>query len=176
MFEAPLILSVSVFFFFPKIKNRFCRYLPPLVFGLVFYTSFDVFYSFLKRSPHPSDLRNISTVTDFSPWFGQLIFIWLIIVPTASLLFLIWHTVKDYPPKKFFISWGGRLVSFFLIAMLLGSASFGDFYTKKFNYIDWSQERTIKSKGAALLSQSYGLEKVSILHSALSVICLNRSC
>ncbi len=159
MFEAPLILSVSVFFFFPKIKNRFCRYLPPLVFGLVFYTSFDVFYSFLKRSPHPSDLRNISTVTDFSPWFGQLIFIWLIIVPTASLLFLIWHTVKDYPPKKFFISWGGRLVFFFLIAMLLGSASFGDFYTKKFNYIDWSQERTIKSNGRLASFIYYGIQE-----------------
>ena len=41
---------------------------------------------------------------------------------------------------------------------------------------DGSRKLALIEMGAALLSQSYGLEKVSILHFTLSVICLNCSC
>ena len=67
LLELPLLVIISSVFLCRRAKGILFKFILPFFPLLSFYIFYDIFYSFLKRSPHPSDLHNISTVLDFSP-------------------------------------------------------------------------------------------------------------
>ena len=146
-FEPFFVVVLSIIFFFPRIRSSSTRYLLPLTPILIFYLSFDIFYSFLKRAPHPSDLRNIYTIFDFYPLFGIVVILLILITTTILLLLLTWSIARRYSSGEILISLLYRFAFCLIAVFLLFSGNLSKKYTETFNYIDWSQERTIRNNG-----------------------------
>ncbi|MEW6997489.1 LTA synthase family protein [Colwelliaceae bacterium BS250] len=144
--ELPFILMCSLTLFFPTIKNRFIRYVLPLVPFLVCYLMFDLFYNHLMRMPLPSDFENILSIFEFEVTMALgTIFVFLLI--PISILILAYSAAKKSPRKDFNLSIIIRLSVIVLAYVVLTSNVFIHYHKQIFNYSVWSQEDTIRENG-----------------------------
>ena len=96
--EVPFILMCSLTLFFPNIKNRFVRYLLPLVPFLVLYLMFDLFYNYLLRMPLPSDFQNMLSIFEFEVTMALGTILVFLLIP-ISILILAYSAAKKSPPN-----------------------------------------------------------------------------
>ena len=140
--ELPLLVMILFLLYIPYkslFKNAFLAFLPLLSLYIVY----DIFYYFLKRSARLSDFSNIVMLNDFSflMMLGMIFFVFLTIIP-ISLLFLGFRT-KNYRKNRALL-----LSKLFM----MGSLFFlfftnNNYLIKNFNYINYSQAKTIKYNG-----------------------------
>lgn len=143
--EIPILLLLFLIFYMPNIsllkRITFAAY--PVILTYIFY---DIFYSLLKRSPRIDDLKNASTVFDFSYLLASVsVSIFLV----ASGYFF-YEFVKHLKKLSQFEKMKQLILKAILISLLLGLPSlpnFHSFYEKIYENTSWSQERNIKNNG-----------------------------
>ncbi len=145
-FEIPFFLLCSLILYFPKIENKLVKFFVPIIPLLVLYLSFDLFYSFLARSPHPSDIQDFSTIFDFSLGMAFAILIFSSLIP-LSIVVILSHARKKYKLKSFIISTSCRILLIVTIATLLSSNIYTRYISQSYDEIHWSQRITIKNNG-----------------------------
>lgn len=157
--ELPLLVIISSVFFCRRAKGVIFKFILPFFPLLSFYIFFDIFYSFLRRSPHPSDLYNINTVMDFSPLAGYSVILFFIVLLPLVSFFMHAKIADEYSLKTFSFSVLKRILILVFIFSIFYFSPVRVFLVEKFNYIDWSQERTIKSNGRVASFIYYGLQE-----------------
>lgn len=157
--EFPFFLFLSLFCFFPLIKNRIVKYLFPIINVAIFYLSCDIIYHFHDRYPQPSDLKNINTVLDFSPLFSFIIFFSLVIIPVGSVVTLVWYAAKAYNKTTLVVSCFSRFMVFLVVVMVMSSSVFADYYIKIFNFVYWSPALTVRRNGRLATFLYYGIKE-----------------
>ena len=65
----------------------------------------------------------------------------------------------DMKDAEIILSFFLKIAALFVISFMIFSGSFNELYIKTFNYIDWSQERTIKSNGRVSSFIYYGMQE-----------------
>ncbi len=154
-FEVPFLLVLSLILYFPRVEGRVVRYLMPAIPILVLYLYFDVFYSFLSRSPRPSDVQNLVTIFDFSAGLS----IWIVTSAVAvvlSVTFLLYRAYLVYSPGSLAVSLSGRALLAGVVAAVLFSDAFADYFMESYEYVSWSQQRSIKNNGRFASFLYYG--------------------
>jgi phosphoglycerol transferase MdoB-like AlkP superfamily enzyme len=146
--EFPFILILLLLLYFPKIKNRWVKYLIPIVPILISYICFDVFFIFLRRIPRWSDLSNIWMMFNFSPFLGGLAITMLSFIPVSILLLFVF-AYKSYEEKQ--KQFGQTILIRGVIFGLLIGLIFSEYGAEiqNVNYDDkpWSQEMSIRFNG-----------------------------
>ncbi len=144
--EFPLVIVLSSIFFFPKIKNWSVRYLLPIIPVIILYFLFDSFYTFLGRSPFPSDFENITVIFNFSTLLAVGVILLILLIPIAIGV-LVYFSAKTYASKNLrftlFVRAGGIAVLFFVF----NSETFNQLHQSQFRYTVWSPEDTIRENG-----------------------------
>jgi len=141
--EAPILLLVLTVLYFPKIKYGSIKFILPVVPILILYIFFDVFYSYLNRSPRFSDIQNLYSVFDFYPMMGIGIIASFLLIPLLiSILFYYDFkrnsSIKTTILRVFILSLG---IIFFV------SNIFINIQKVTFKHIRYSQVQTIKTNG-----------------------------
>lgn len=146
IFEFPIALLIALLFYFSKIQNKIVQFVLPLIPIMTLLISFDIFYSFLSRSPRYSDFMNFSNIYDFYPilFFAVLL---LIIFIIALKFILLKCAYKTHSPLSFTFSLSSRLAVVFLLVVLLQTPFFQKFQSSIFKYIVWSDQRTLQQNG-----------------------------
>lgn len=145
--DGPLVFLILAIFYFDKIKNKVFRHLLPTAPIIIVYFSVDIFYSYLVRSPAPSDLQNFPLVFKFSPilGFGGLLIILCTLLP---IVFLVYLATKDYSIKNFITLVSFKILALVLIGSFLSSDTFSHYQRKIFNRsLLWSDGRSIQYNG-----------------------------
>ena len=157
-FEIPLLLVLSLLFYFPKIESNLTKYLIPTIPILAVYLCFDVFYNFLQRSLRPSDLDNVNTIFDFSLWLSfSLISVTLVAI--ISIAFLLHQAYKAYPAKRFAISLLFKMISLIIIVTVLSSETLIRYLEDSYIDIAWSQQGTIRKNGRFVSIIHHGIQE-----------------
>jgi phosphoglycerol transferase MdoB-like AlkP superfamily enzyme len=125
-----------------------------------------VFYHFLARSFRFSDLSNASTLGDFSPLlaFSTLMALALITLP---FIYLMQSFKANTSPKRFYIYMLVKISILTSFIYFLNTATFKTLILKKYDYINWSQAKTIKRNGR-FTSTLYAQIQSNIAHEKLS--------
>ena len=144
--EVPFVLTIMTITYFSKVKNRVIKYVFPVIPILVSYSLFDIFYSFSGRGPRLSDLQNFHSLFDFSPGMAFGLILVASFIP-LSICFLIYHAYKEYSSLHLRFSLFIKLSALFAIIFLMSTDAFLDQYTTFFNYITWSENKTIRENG-----------------------------
>jgi len=146
--EFPFILIILLLLYFPKIKNRWVKYLLPIIPILVLYICFDVFFIFLRRIPRWSDLSNICMMFNFSPFSAVCAITMLSLIPVAILL-LLFFAYKSYEGKRkqFGLTILIRCVIFSLLTVLIFSKYGAGIQNINYDDKPWSQEMSIRFNG-----------------------------
>ncbi len=146
MIEMLLIIIIITIFYFPKIKNNTLKYIFPTLPVIGLYILFDIFYSFLLRSPRLSDTDNFITIYDFNPalFFSILAFIFFIFFVVCVVLLKI---KNQYTQKDFILNISARLSILLLIIMFLQTEIFQTYHKIYFKNISWSHRSTIRKNG-----------------------------
>ncbi len=153
--ELPLLIILFLLLWFPSksiVKDTLLSVIP--VVGL--YILYDIFYHFLARSPRVSDIYNATTLSDFSLTmsFGSVMIFLFIISP---IIYLIYQFKRDNKKQTFYAIF---IAKFFILIGLfyyLGTNHFNNYISKKFDYYDWSQSKTIKKNGRFTSFIYYGI-------------------
>ncbi len=157
-FEIPLLLVLSLLFYFPKIESKLIKYLIPTIPTLTIYLCFDVFYNFLQRSLRPSDLENVNTIFDFSLWLSfSLISVTLVAI--FSIAFLLHQAYKTYPAKRFASSLLFKMISLIIIVTVLSSQTLSRYLEDSYIDITWSQQGTIRKNGRFASIIHHGIQE-----------------
>lgn len=144
--EIPFAVFVTLFFFFPSIKNPWFRYILPIVPVLVLYGLVDGFFNYMGRSPHFSDFQNFNTIFEFSFGLAVSIFLFFSLIP-LSLWVLIDSARKCYPKNQLRTSVIVRTVLMTLMLFTLSSETFNQLHEQQFHYSVWSEEDTLRENG-----------------------------
>ncbi len=145
-FEIPFVVSLAALLFFPKIKNKVIRHILPLIPIVVLYFLFDVFYSFLRRSPRPSDLQNIGTIADFSSTMAFGLFSCFLII-FLSVSILMYFAFQESSLKTFISTSLCRLLIVFIITGIFLSDGFAHYHNKWYEYGKSSQGGNVRKNG-----------------------------
>jgi len=144
--EIPITLVLINIFYLPHLKSRVVKYLFPLIPLFSLYISFDIFYSYLQKSPRLSDFDNLTTIYNFFPkmFFGIMLSIFLIIL-IISLVFL--YSKKFYKAKAFRNTIIARVSILLFLIIFLQTDTFISYQNKTFEFARWSNKRTIHDNG-----------------------------
>jgi phosphoglycerol transferase MdoB-like AlkP superfamily enzyme len=145
-YEIPFAIALSCLIFFPSIKNKWVKFLAPIIPILILYALFDTFYDFLGRAPHPSDLQNATTIFEFSIPLGIAGILFMSLIPIALITLLI-HAHKACSIKTLLSSITLRLTLVTSLLFTVSSQAFTEFHQDLFKYTLWSQEFTIRVNG-----------------------------
>ncbi len=85
LFDIPFIILISSMLYFSRITNILIKYILPSIPLILVYVGFDIFYSFMARTPRISDLENIMLIKNIYP-LGFLIPIMIIIILHYDIL------------------------------------------------------------------------------------------
>ena len=149
--ELPILLVIFFTLYTPTL-GKYKNTLLALTSVYALYILYDIFYHFLAKSPRPGDLSNITVLSDFSlPMsFGLFIMTLLILLP---LLYVTYHLYRHSQKRTFYTLSALKL---FVIAGLVYYIN-TPYFTNKFNYLVWSQARTIKKNGRIASFIYYGM-------------------
>ncbi len=154
--ELPLLVFTLLLLYFPfgnVFKNALISVIPIL--GL--YLLYDVFYSFLAKSPRIDDLQNVSVLSDFSALLsGGLIVVVLLIVLAVSYQIYIFK--KRETKSVFYTVIALKIIAIAGFVYYLGTDHFRDYLQKRFKYYSWSQAKTIKKNGRFASFIYYGIK------------------
>jgi len=144
--ELPVALVISLLFYFSNIQKRWIKYIVPLAPMIALLISFDLFYSFLSRSPRYSDLMNFGNVHDFYPllFFAFLFFVGIICV---LVLKLISTAYRNYTQGAFVVTVVSRLSVIIILLYTIQTPQFQKLHASVFDYVVWSDQRTLKHNG-----------------------------
>ena len=142
LFDIPFIILISSMLYFPRIKNTFVKNILPSIPFILIYIGFDIFYSFLARTPRISDFENISLIYNIYP-LG--FFIPIIIVLILYIIFFSAYTT--YNRKIFFKHIFLRFIFIATCILLIQSESFIKYHKNIFHHIIWSDNLTINHNG-----------------------------
>jgi hypothetical protein len=144
--EIPFAVFISIFFFFPLIKNPLFRYFLPIVPVLVLYGLVDGFFNYMGRSPHFSDFQNFNTLFEFSAGLAFSIFLFVGLIP-LSIWGLIYSAGKTCSKKQILTSLSIRATLMSLLLFFVSSEIFNQFHAQQFHYTVWSEEDTLRENG-----------------------------
>lgn len=140
--EFPILLLTLFLLYEPSIKIS-KNILLSVISILGTYLSFDIFYYFLARSPRLSDFYNVSILSDFS----LLISIGFISISTMILV-PIFYIIYEHRKVKIKTNSIFLAIKILILTSLIAySSPLSQYIIKKFHYISWSQELTIKKNG-----------------------------
>jgi len=139
--ELTILIMILYILYIPQkniFKNAFLSIIPILS----LYIAYDIFYYFLKRSARLSDFSNIILLNDFSflLLLGFIFFVCATLIPI--FLILLSHKNKLYKNKILNIS---KVLLIITVFILLASPN--NYLIKHFNYMNWSEGRTIAYNG-----------------------------
>ncbi len=118
------------------------------------YILYDVFYHFLARSPRVSDLTGISNLGDFSPVLSVSLYAVLLAL-VLLLLFSLYQFYLMYSKSVFFSVIGLKLIALLCTGYFINRESFQGYVENNFEYVPWSQSRTIHKNGRISSSLYY---------------------
>jgi len=144
--EIPFAVFVTLFFFFPSIKNPWFRTILPIVPVLVLYGLVDGFFNYMGRSPHLSDFQNFDTIFEFSFGLAVSVVLFFSLIP-LSLWGLIHSVGKSCSKKQLHASVTIRAALMTLMLLVLSSETFNEFHEQQFHYTVWSEEDTLRENG-----------------------------
>lgn len=145
--DGPFVFLILTIFYFDKIKNKGFKHLLPTVPIIIVYFGIDIFYSYLERSPAPSDLQNFPYIFKFSPilGIGGLVIILCILLP---IVFLVYIAAKEYTIKNFITLLSCKILALALIISFLSTDIFIHYHRKIFKApLWWSLGSTIQYNG-----------------------------
>jgi len=144
--EIPLLFLGALFLYLPSKNKKLLLALLSTATLLLLYIIFDLFYSFLMRSPQLSDFTNITLIWDFDPLLslGAFALLFLLLFLLSYPLYIFY---KEYG-KKSFLRILTLKVSLLLAAFFyLQTPSFAKHLNKRLSYFHWSQKVTIQKSG-----------------------------
>ena len=144
--EIPFAVLVSLFLFFPSIKNLWLRNFLPIVPILVLYGLVDGFFNYMERSPHFSDFQNFNTIFEFSFELASSVFLFASLIPLA-VLGLIYGAAKVNSKKQLLSSLSIRTTLITLLMFFISTESFNRWHEQNFHYTVWSEEDTLRENG-----------------------------
>ena len=144
--EFPIILLAVSLFYLHDIKNKFIKYVIPIMPFIGVYIVFDVFYYFLSRPLKYTDFENINLLYKLSPLIYTLSVL-LSLSIFAIIFYNFYKVYKTYNKKKIFLSIFIRL-SIILAALIVAESDLFSSYTKNlFERVVWSDTKTIAKNG-----------------------------
>jgi len=144
--ELPFYILLSSTFYFSKLKNKFLKYIFPTIPLISSFLAFDIFYSFLSKSPRYSDFENISTIYDFDffMFFSAILYLALIMILIVTVFI---KAKKVYTKNQYITSLFFKLITLLCIILILQSKIFDNYQNNFFQYFSWSTKDTIKKNG-----------------------------
>jgi len=150
--ELPLLVVLFFIIYFPikSIKTNILLTSVPII---ALYLLYDIFYYFLARSVRVSDLSNVGTLSDFSfiLTFGLFTIVLIIFVP------IIYMVYKQNKNKSFYFILCAKIIMSLVLFYSLATHSMSTYILHKFDYVNWSQARTIKKNGRLSSFIYYGI-------------------
>ena len=157
-FEIPFLIILSMAFYFPAINKGVVKHILPTVPILILYIYFDIFYHFLSRAPRVSDIQNLDTISDFSVALSSGLIL-LFLIALLSIIVLLQQAFVNYSRKNFGISIFLKLLFLCALATIMSSSSFVNYAIAGYEYVDWSQRKSIKKNGRFRSFIYYGAQE-----------------
>ena len=144
--EYPLVIGALLCLHVSRAVPRWLRFVAQAAVVLLGFGACDLFFSFLRRSPRPSDFRNLATVGEFSPGLLATAII-LAAAVVALVLRLAYVAAKTWPRRDSWRRAGATLAVGLAAILLLDSAWFAALRAQVFQPVQWSEELTLRFNG-----------------------------
>ncbi len=165
LFELPFVTALCLIFYFSPEDNTktisIYSFTPSMTI-LGIYSIYDVFYSYLARSPRISDFKNIFLIYKVSPFLFLLLCGYIILIFSPTIFsYLAWIKSSDNP-NSFKIILSKTCILFLLGTMVFSEKAYA-LQTSHLHFVEWSDTRNVIKNGRLVSFIYYNNKRNKIL-------------